>query len=443
LPNLPARRLLAAPRHGRGLRIAASSGETFEWLPGQKLGWTRTPDSPLQAEAVLRQQLTAQFGVAVTAVAVSAGFIYAGSADGRLFASQDRGRSWRVNPPEPSGWPEVETVWVDPSDPRTALAGYALGSEPSPRLVRTTNAGAFWDDLTATLPAAAVRGISADPATGAIYAATGRGVFWTLGDLRAPAAATSWVLLSPGWPEAPVVDVRLDDGAHQLYAAVEGYGVYATAAPHRPRLPVLVHTADYESRPAAPGALLSLLGARTRSVQAGDAAAPVLAASDSESQIQVPFEVRGEAVDFVFRAGAEPLRLRLPLRAASPSILVDREGTPMLLDADTGVQVDALNPVRPGMRLQILCTGLGRVSPDWPTGLPAPLENPPAVVAPLLLRIDGQPLEVVRATLAPGYIGFYLVEARLPELLDAGAATLEIEASGQPGNRVRLYAARD
>jgi uncharacterized protein (TIGR03437 family) len=131
------------------------------------------------------------------------------------------------------------------------------------------------------------------------------------------------------------------------------------------------------------------------------------------------------------------------LRAASPSILVDRDGTPMLMDADTGVQVDALNPARPGMRLQILAAGLGRVRPDWPAGLPAPLENPPAVAAALTVRLDGVALEVERATLAPGYIGFYLVEVRIPDLLNAGAATLEIEASGQPGNRVRLYTARD
>jgi uncharacterized protein (TIGR03437 family) len=95
------------------------------------------------------------------------------------------------------------------------------------------------------------------------------------------------------------------------------------------------------------------------------------------------------------------------------------------------------------MRLQILATGLGRVTPDWPAGLPAPIENPPAVTSSVVVRLDGAALEVERATLAPGYIGFYLVEVRIPELINAGAATLEMEASGQPGNRVRLYAARN
>jgi hypothetical protein len=38
------------------------------------------------------------------------------------------------------------------------------------------------------------------------------------------------------------------------------------------------------------------------------------------------------------------------------------------------------------------------------------------------------PLVVTRATLAPGYIGFYLVEAELPAVVDAGPAELYREA---------------
>jgi uncharacterized protein (TIGR03437 family) len=443
LPNLPVRRLLGTPRNGRGLRMASAGDEVFEWLPGQKLGWTPARDEALENERTLKQALEAQFGTSVTAIASSGDTIYAGSRDGRLFASQDRGRTWRVNPPEPAGGPPVEVLWLDPVDPRTALAGYARGAAASPAIVRTVNAGAFWDDLTSNLPAA-VRGIAADPETGAIYVATSRGVFWTMGDLRVPAAATAWTALAAGWPEpVAAADVRLDASGRQLYSAVEGYGIFAAPAPHRPRRPLLVHTADYEARAAAPGSLLSLLGARATAAQAGGGVAPLLAASEAESQIQVPFGVRGESLDIAFRAAVGALTFRVPLRAASPSILVDRDGTPMLMDAGTGVQIDALNPVRPGMRLQILATGLGRVTPDWPAGLPAPIENPPAVTSSVVVRLDGAALEVERATLAPGYIGFYLVEVRIPELINAGAATLEMEASGQPGNRVRLYAARN
>ena len=46
---------------------------------------------------------------------------------------------------------------------------------------------------------------------------------------------------------------------------------------------------------------------------------------------------------------------------------------------------------------------------------------------------------MTRATLAPGYIGFYLVEVQLPEIVNAGPAELYMEAGAQPSNRVRIY----
>jgi uncharacterized protein (TIGR03437 family) len=111
----------------------------------------------------------------------------------------------------------------------------------------------------------------------------------------------------------------------------------------------------------------------------------------------------------------------------------------MLIDADSGVLLDAMKPAQSNSRLQILATGLGRVRPDWPTGLPAPLQNPPVVVASLHVYLDRTPVEVTRATLAPGYVGFYLIEVRVPEIVNGGPAELYIEAEGQQSNRVRLY----
>jgi uncharacterized protein (TIGR03437 family) len=93
------------------------------------------------------------------------------------------------------------------------------------------------------------------------------------------------------------------------------------------------------------------------------------------------------------------------------------------------------------MRLQLLMGGLGRVIPDWPAGMAAPLADPPRVASPLRAWLDGAEIPVQRATLAPGYIGYYLVELRLPEFLPAGALELSVEAAGERSNRVRLYVA--
>jgi uncharacterized protein (TIGR03437 family) len=245
--------------------------------------------------------------------------------------------------------------------------------------------------------------------------------------------------MAGGLPQAPVRDIVLDAPGHHLFAAVDGHGVFAAIAPHRALSPQMASAADFGMRAAAPGALLTLIGARLQSAMADSRVAPVLAAADTESQVQLPFDASGETLRVRLNWGAGDVEVGLPLREASPAILVDREGAPMLLDAESGLQSDAATPVRPGARLQILATGLGRVEPAWPAGLAAPLEGSPRVVAPVRVLLNGQPAVVTRAILAPGYIGFYLVEIDVPALLDAGPAELWVEAAGTESNRVRIH----
>jgi len=104
--------------------------------------------------------------------------------------------------------------------------------------------------------------------------------------------------------------------------------------------------------------------------------------------------------------------------------------------------LDARNTARSGARIQILATGLGRVQPDWPTGRAAPLDNPPRVAAAVRAYVDGAAVAVTHATLAPGYVGFYLIELQLPTLVNAGPAELYLAADAQESNRVTVYLER-
>jgi uncharacterized protein (TIGR03437 family) len=119
-------------------------------------------------------------------------------------------------------------------------------------------------------------------------------------------------------------------------------------------------------------------------------------------------------------------------------IFVDPEGTPLIMDASTGVLLDSTKPAHPNTRIQVLATGLGRVTPDWPTGLAAPLSDPPRVLATVRAYIDRSPVEVTQASLAPGYVGFYLVEIQVPRITNSGSVDLVLEADGQQSNHVRL-----
>ncbi|MEZ5351750.1 MAG: hypothetical protein R2762_03880 [Bryobacteraceae bacterium] len=444
LPNLPLRRLLSV----RPLRAelffqeASRSGEAvWQAAAGREGAWRPTAPDMLDAEALRRrgfeQMLREQApGSAVTADASAGDWIYAASA-GRIWVSADRGRSWRVSPvPGPAN---VTRLLTFAQEPRTALA--VLATDTGSRVARTVNGGLFWDDVTSDLPASAVGGIAADFESGAVYAATAAGLYYAQMDLLRAAPAPSWRPIGDLLPASPAVDVMLDAGGSQLYVALEGDGVWAALAPHRFRDPRLVNAADRSTRAAAPGTLLSVLGALVSRARAGSLNVPVLAASGGESQIQVPFEVSGSQLDLQLTpadAGA-PLSLSLPLRAASPAIFVDPDGAPMVLDADRGVLLDAGSPARAGSRIQILATGLGRVTPEWPTGLAAPADSPPRVAAAVRAMVDRVPVVVTKATLAPGYIGFYVVEVQLPDVVNNGPAELAIETGGQSSAAVTLH----
>ncbi|MBL8233763.1 MAG: hypothetical protein JNL98_35020, partial [Bryobacterales bacterium] len=364
-----------------------------------------------------------------------------GAQDGRLFVSSDRGLNWQTYSFADAG--PVRGLFIHPGDWRSAIA------VTQNRVLRTNNGGQLWDDITAGVGVNDLRGVAVDAASGTIYLASAKGVFFGFTDLQNLTAAPQWRRLALP-VRAPVADIRLDEAGNQIFALAEGFGMYAAMAPHRLRDLAVVNAADFSSRPAAPGSLLSILGGRFETVRtagaAGGLTVPVLGRSNAETQIQVPFEANGETLQLSLEAAGVSRQLGLPLSRLSPAIFIDRDGAPLLLDADSGTALDAANPAKSGARIQILATGLGAVDPPWPSGVAAPgdgsaAKGVPRVVAPVTVMVDRQPVAVTRATLAPGYIGFYLIEVELPKLVNAGPAELYLTAGNQPSNRVTLYLA--
>jgi uncharacterized protein (TIGR03437 family) len=435
LPNLAVRRILSTPSGTAGARIQADGLGVLELPPGGSV-WAPAPAAELLNEAVLHQRYSAVVRAGITVSGSSGDVVYAGSSDGRIWVSFDGGQTFPA-PPWQAGGP-VERIFVDAAEPRVALA--ALGGEKGPHVLRTTNSGNFWDPLDGNLPDAPAHGVAAERAAGAVYVATDKGVFFARVDLENATRPDSvaWVSLSDRLPAAAATDVRLDPAGVQLYAALDGHGVYAAAAPHRLSNLRVVNAADFSTRAAAPGSLLSVIGGRVSAARGGNLDYPVLAASDAESQIQVPFEAVGPNVSLAFETNAGRVTLIEPVQPVSPAIFVGHDGAPWLYDADSGLPIDARNTAHSNGRIQIMATGMGKVRPDWPTGLAAPLEDPPVVAASIRAFLDGSPVEVSRATLAPGYIGFYLIEVQLPAVVNAGVSELHIGAGGQESNHVQI-----
>ena len=433
LPNLPAAEIVN-PVAGRdaGLFISGMGAAQLDTRgPVASASWRiSSTNPPGKAD---RDSASKTLGATISALNGSGDVWYAGSMDGRLWASRDGRATWTPAAVNIAG--AIERIFVDSETPSLAIVAAAA---KGPHLFRTINAGQTWDDITNNLADAPAHGVAADRASGAVYVAADTGIFMSRMDLNALGPASPWTPVANQLPKARAMDVKLDAAGSQLMAALEGYGVYTAPAPHRSGTVKLVNAADMSQRAAAPGSLYSVVGAEVQAARGAGLNFPILAAGKGSSQIQVPFEVTGSQVSLSLERAGGPLVVGLPLKPVSPAIFLNPDGAPMLVDADTGLVLDAGTPVSPRARIQVLATGLGRVKPDWPSGMPAPAQNPPAVAADVQAFLNGVPLEVTRATLAPGYIGLYVVEIQIPAILDSGNAEFYLTAGGQESNRVRV-----
>jgi len=433
LPNLPVARILSSKRGA--VRIALSDGRTLA-LADARAPWTIVKGEPaLAADARERQQAGKALGAEITAMAQSGDYTYAGSADGRIWASTDRGVTWGA--PQIAGRGAVGHIFVDSEAPRAALATIAgTGAHVS----RTVSGGAVWDDITGNLGEANAHAVVADHAGQTAFLATDNGIFSAHVDLNAVVIPSPWTAVTGSLPKTRVMDLAIDSSSGQLYAALDGYGLYSAPLPASSGAIRISNAADFSTRPAAPGSLISVSGGKVTAVTAGGLNFPLLASSDFEAQMQVPFEAKSPGMDLTIQGMGLPGSATVPLAVqdVSPAIFVDRDGAPFVVDSDSGLTLGAGDAAHPRMRLELMATGLGRVQPDWPTGVAAPADNAPKVVAGVQAFLDGVPLEVTSATLAPGYVGYYLVEVQLPAILNAGQAELYLSAGGQESNRVSL-----
>lgn len=425
LPNLPVRKLVDRRT------VILADGTVAELVAGS---WAPKPEgAPSDPELALRARFSGVLGVDITAAASSGGFVYAAANDGRLFSSADRGATWRQAASPVPGMPAPTRIWVDGERPEVALAN--AGS----RLLRTINAGLFWDDVTGTLPNSQIHGVAADRSAGVVYVATGRGVFSGALSLNdAGSAASAWKSISGGLPASAAWDIRLNPD-NTLTVALDGYGIFETAAPHRTRNVRLVNGADLSDRAAAPGSLVTVLGTKVTRVSTAGIAYAILASSEQSTQLQVPFETATGSFVLALEAGGDRWTAPLTIKNAAPSIFVDGDGAPLILDAESGLVMDPGMALHAGSSVQVLTTGLGKVTPEWPAGVPAPLDSPPVVNGTVTAFFDGTPAAVARATLAPGYAGYYVVELQIPSIVNRGAVELRIVMNGEESNRVKLY----
>jgi photosystem II stability/assembly factor-like uncharacterized protein len=148
--------------------------------------------------------------------------IYAGTDDGNVWVTRNGGSNWvSISATLPGRW--ITRLAVDPFEARTAyvtLSGYRW-DEYLPHILRTTDAGTTWEDISANLPEAPLNDVIVDPQdTATQYVASDVGVFYSQN------LGISWQYIGAGLPNVPVTDLVLHNPTRMLVAATYGRSMF-------------------------------------------------------------------------------------------------------------------------------------------------------------------------------------------------------------------------
>jgi photosystem II stability/assembly factor-like uncharacterized protein len=169
------------------------------------------------------------FGTVTTVAAAKSDpmVLYAGTDDGRVWFTQDRGGSWTraTDPDLPNRW--VTRVAVDPTNADIAyvtFSGFRNG-EATPYVLQTSDGGVNWTDITGDLPQAPVNVIAVTDAGATIVVGSDLGVYLSHDD------GASWIRVGKGLPRAPILDLRIHEPTNTVYAATFGRGMWKVKLP--------------------------------------------------------------------------------------------------------------------------------------------------------------------------------------------------------------------
>jgi photosystem II stability/assembly factor-like uncharacterized protein len=167
------------------------------------------------------------FGTVTTVAAAKSNplVLYAGTDDGRVWHTSSGGAPWTlaVDPDLPQRW--VTRIVVDPVDAAVAFVAFSgfRDGDHEPYVLKTTDGGVNWTDITGYLPQAPVNALALTGTT--LVAGTDLGVFLT------PDSGATWFRISAGLPRAPVTDLRYHAPTSRLYVSTFGRGMWSLQLP--------------------------------------------------------------------------------------------------------------------------------------------------------------------------------------------------------------------
>lgn len=190
------------------------------------------------------------------------------------------------------------------------------------------------------------------------------------------------------------------------------------------------------------------------SVMVNNRFAPLFFAGPGQINALIPFETTGSTANVQVFAGPDAAgnSVSVPLSPTAPGIFAlnqagSGQGAIQNPNGSFAAPVGSVPgqqaaPAARGGVIIIYASGLGRVTPQLPSGLPAGINGStiPTLVNPPTVRIGGVASTVEFAGLAPGFVGLYQVNVRVPSNAQTGnAVSVAITtAEGQTSNTVTV-----
>ena len=213
----------------------------------------------------------------------------------------------------------------------------------------------------------------------------------------------------------------------------------------------IVDGASFESGPAAPGSIVSIFGSNLTpqaaaalttplptelegfSLLVNGVPSPLFYVSPNQVNAQIPYEVAiGQQTAIATVAGSRLPPLTLTIQPSAPKLWLLGPNRALVLDQDGAINGhDA--PASPGSIVTVYVTGQGNLYPPVPSGSAAPQDPLIGIVAPISATVGGTAAEIVFAHMAPGMVGVFQVNLRMPGLLP-GDYPLVVEIGASTSN---------
>ena len=196
----------------------------------------------------------------------------------------------------------------------------------------------------------------------------------------------------------------------------------------------IVNAADFQSGPAAPGSIVSVFGSNLASraanspdvplptvlegtsVRVNGVPSPIYYVSPTQVNAQIPYEVSPGVATVTLSVGANLLPpMALTIQTSAPGLFVFGQNHALVQNQDGAINGPA-HPATPGSIVTAYLTGQGPLSLPIASGNVSPSDPLIGAVAGISANIGGQNVEVTFAGMAPGLVGVFQVNLRIPAL---------------------------